>query len=172
MSDSVGTAEQTAPATPREELHGCPIVLSHGQRVVLVPRDRYVDVMKKLADDSFDLLVDLTAVDYSQMPDRVVGADVAPERFEIVVNLTSMQRRERLRVRVQVPENDAQVPTLFDLHPGTEALEREVYDMFGITFAGHPDPTRILMPEDWDGHPLRKDYSVGRIPVQFKGAHS
>jgi len=62
------------------------------------------------------------------------------------------------------------VPTLFEIHPGTEAAEREVYDMFGIEFAGHPDLTRILMPEDWIGHPLRKDYYSGRIPVQFKDA--
>jgi NADH-quinone oxidoreductase subunit C len=60
-------------------------------------------------------------------------------------------------------------PSLFDVHPGTEALEREVFDMFGITFGDHPDPTRILMPEEWEGHPLRKDYPVGTIPVQFKG---
>ena len=60
------------------------------------------------------------------------------------------------------------MPTLFDLWPGTEAIEREIYDMFGIRFDGHPDPTRILMPEDWEGHPLRKDYAIGHIPVQFK----
>jgi NADH-quinone oxidoreductase subunit C len=66
-----------------------------------------------------------------------------------------------------VPADDPTVASLFDLYPGTEAMEREVYDMFGIAFAGHPDLTRILMPEDWDGHPLRKDYDQGRIPVQF-----
>ena len=163
-------------ASPSETVspsaHGCAVVESHGQRVLLVPRDSYLDVVKALADDSFDLLVDLTAVDYLEMPERTVGAGVAPERFEVVVNLTSMERRERVRLRVQVPEDDAVVPTLFGVHPGSEALEREVYDMFGITFDGHPDLTRILMPEDWDGHPLRKDYSPGRIPVQFKGAAS
>ena len=60
------------------------------------------------------------------------------------------------------------VPTIVDLHPGAEAMEREAYDMFGITFDGHPDHTRILMPENWVGYPLRKDFSMGRIPVQFK----
>ena len=71
-----------------------------------------------------------------------------------------------------MPEHDCTAPTLFDIHPGTEAMERETFDMFGIVFEGHPDPSRILMPEDWIGHPLRKDYEVGRIPVQFKEAHS
>ena len=73
-------------------------------------------------------------------------------------------------MRVQVPADDAEVATLFDLYPGTEAMEREAYDLFGIVFTGHPDMTRILLPEDWEGHPLRKDYGVGRVPVQFKGA--
>jgi NADH-quinone oxidoreductase subunit C len=83
-----------------------------------------------------------------------------------------MCQRRRVRVRVQVPADDAVLPTLFDLYPGTEAMEREVFDMFGVEFDGHPDLTRILMPEDWIGHPLRKDYDVGRIPVQFKEAHA
>ena len=165
MSDSVDLGHETA-----ETIHGSPVVYSHGQKVVLVDRASYVQVLKKLADDSFDMCIDLTAVDYLLMPDRTVGAGVKPERYELVVNLLSMTRRERLRVRVQVADSDTTMPSLFDLHPGTEAMEREVFDMFGITFEGHPDMTRILMPEDWDGHPLRKDYVVGRIPVQFKGA--
>jgi NADH-quinone oxidoreductase subunit C len=81
-----------------------------------------------------------------------------------------MENGKRMRVRAQVPEADPTIATLFELFPGTEAMEREVYDMFGIVFDGHPDLTRILMPDDWEGHPLRKDYPVGRIPVQFKEA--
>jgi NADH-quinone oxidoreductase subunit C len=96
---------------------------------------------------------------------------VVAQRFELVINLLSISKRERVRVRVQVAEGES-IPSLFDVHPSTEAMEREVFDMFGIVFDGHPDLTRILMPEDWDGHPLRKDYSQGRIPVQFKGAAS
>jgi NADH-quinone oxidoreductase subunit C len=111
----------------------------------------------------------VTAVDYLLMPDRRLPDGSTPERFEIVVNLLSLTDRLRLRLRVQVPESDPSLPTLFDMYPGTEAMEREVYDMFGITFTDHPDLSRILMPEDWEGHPLRKDYEVGRIPVQFKG---
>jgi NADH-quinone oxidoreductase subunit C len=153
-------------------LHDCPVGDSRGQSVVYVPRDRYLTVMKQLVDDGFTMCVDLTAVDYLTHPGRTLPEGMQAERFEVVVNLLSMQRRERLRVRVQVPESDPTLSSMFDLHPGTEAMEREVFDMFGISFDGHPDLTRILMPEDWDGHPLRKDYAQGRIPVQFKGAAS
>jgi NADH-quinone oxidoreductase subunit C len=128
--------------------------------------------MKKLVDDGFEMCVDFTAVDFLTHASRTLPDSVVAERFEIVVNLLSLSKRERLRVRVQVSESDPNIDSLFDLYPGTEAMEREVFDMFGISFAGHPDLTRILMPEDWQGHPLRKDYAQGRIPVQFKGAAS
>ena len=155
-----------------ELLHGAPVSESRGQRVVHPDRSQYIALLKKLLDDGYVMCSDLTAVDYLTHPGRVLPAGVAAERFELVLNLTSITTRDRIRVRVQIPEGDAVVASAFDLWPGTEAMEREVFDMYGIRFDGHPDLTRILMPEDWDGHPLRKDYEIGRIPVQFKGAHS
>jgi NADH-quinone oxidoreductase subunit C len=148
-----------------------PMSDSFGQVVMHVPRERLAEVVMELRDEyRFNMCIDVTAVDYAdyEAPRNLPDA-VEPERFEIVVGLLSMLDRTRLRLRVQVPEDDPVVPSLFDVHPGTEALEREVFDMFGIRFDGHPDLTRILMPEDWIGHPLRKDYAIGRIPVQFKG---
>lgn len=155
-----------------ESLHGCPVSYSRGQRVVHPSRADHVKVLKKLLDDGYTMCSDLTAVDYLTHPGRELPDGITAERFEVVLNLTSIVTRDRIRVRVQVPESEATIASVFDLWPGTEAMEREVFDMFGIVFDGHPDLTRILMPEDWDGHPLRKDYAVGRIPVQFKGANS
>jgi NADH-quinone oxidoreductase subunit C len=160
------TADTAAPAT----LHGCPLVIAFGQRVLFVPRGEYLGVVKALLADGYEMCADLTAVDYLLAPNRSLPDGIVAERFEVVVNLLSLKDRLRIRVRTQVPESDPTIPTLFDLHPGSEAMEREAYDMFGIVFTDHPDLSRILMPEDWDGHPLRKDYEVGRIPVQFKGA--
>ena len=145
--------------------------LSRGQTVVHPSRSQWCDVAAAARADGFDQLIDLTAVDYlTYGADRGLPEGVAPERFEVVASLLSHERRERLRMRLQVPADDPAVPTLFDLWPGSENLEREVYDMFGIVFEGHPDLSRILMPEDWSGHPLRKDYDAGQIPVQFKAA--
>ncbi|MDA8148667.1 MAG: NADH-quinone oxidoreductase subunit C [Actinomycetota bacterium] len=140
------------------------------QEVAFVARGAYVGAVQAYRDAGFEMCADLCAVDYLLLGDRQVAEGVDPERFEVVVNLLSLSQRRRVRVRVQVPESDPSVPTLFDVYPGVEAMEREVFDLFGIVFEGHPDLTRILMPEDWEGHPLRKDYGVGRVPVQFKEA--
>jgi NADH-quinone oxidoreductase subunit C len=153
-------------------VHGCVVSDSCGQTVVHPTREQYLDLLKALADDGYTMVVDLCGVDYLDYADRPLPAGIDGERFEIVVNLVDLAHRRRLRLRVQVPDDDPTLPSLFDLHPGVEAFERETYDMFGVEFTDHPDMTRILMPEDWIGHPLRKDYDTGHIPVQFKGAHS
>ena len=153
------------------ELHGCPTGDSRGQTTVFPTVAQYVRLVERLRDDGYTMCADLTAVDFLTHPGRPLPDAIAPKRFELVVTLLSMTSHARVRLRVQLDDGEV-VPSLFDLHPGTEAMEREVFDMFGIRFDGHPDLTRILMPEDWDGHPLRKDYDVGRIPVQFKEAHS
>jgi NADH-quinone oxidoreductase subunit C len=158
--DVPGSDEQTGPDEP-----DVPAV-QH------VARADYLATVKALADEGFVMCVDLTAVDYLLGADRPLPADVEPERFEVVTNLLDLVHRRRTRLRVQVPEGDPTLPSLFQVFPGTEAMEREVFDMFGIRFDGHPDLTRILMPEDWEGHPLRKDDAPGRIPVQFKEVHA
>ncbi|HZQ26712.1 MAG TPA: NADH-quinone oxidoreductase subunit C [Acidimicrobiales bacterium] len=158
-----------AQAAPEPELvHGAPVAWSHGQQVVHVTQADYLDVLTALKADGFDACMDLCAVDYLAAPARPLPEGVEPGRYEVVVNLLSTTHRRRLRVRAQVPADDPVLPSLFDLWAGTEAMEREAFDMMGITFDNHPDLTRILMPEDWEGHPLRKDYAVGRVPVQFK----
>jgi len=133
-------------------------------------RNTYLRMVSAFRDAGFELCADVCAVDYLTHPGRSLPDGVTPERFEVVVNLLSLSRRQRVRIRVQVPENDPVVDSLVGVYPGVEAMEREAYDMVGIIFSDHPDLTRILMPEDWEGHPLRKDYGVGRVPVQFKEA--
>ena len=138
--------------------------------IAFPPRARYHELVAAYKASGFEQLSDLTAVDYLTHPGRELPPGVDAERFEVVANLLSMSHLRRVRVRVQVPEEEAAVDSLWDLYPGAEAMEREAFDFFGIRFEGHPDLTRILMPEDWEGHPLRKDYGVGRVPVQFKEA--
>ena len=148
-----------------------PTVEIFGQRVLHPSVEELIDLVTALKQEGFNMVIDLTAVDYVSFPTRTdLPESVNPERFEVVISMINHQTRERLRLRVQVEEKNPVVPSLFDLYPGTEAMEREVFDMFGINFSDHPDLTRILMPEDWVGHPLRKDFSVGQIPVQFKAS--
>ena len=166
MDEPEGVPAEEEPAL----IHGAVSSLSRGQLVVHPTKADYLDMIGWLYDDGYRVAVDLTGVDYLFDLDRSLPAGVVPERFEVVVNLLSTELRRRIRVRVQLPEDDLTLPTIYFLHPGTEAQERETYDMFGIVFTGHPDMTRILMPDEWEGHPLRKDYGISRIPVQFKGA--
>jgi NADH-quinone oxidoreductase subunit C len=115
--------------------------------------------LKESSQSSFDFLSDITAVDYWQKKDP---------RFEVVYQITSLKNRRRLRVRVPVPENDPAVESLTPLWRGANFLEREVWDLFGIRFTGHPDLRRILLYDEFQGHPLRKDYPVNlcqpRVP--------
>jgi len=170
VADVQSPEPETATADETALIHGAPSSLSRDQLVVHPDRSLYMDMVGWLYDDGYRMCVDLTGADYALHPDRPLPAGVRAERFEVVLNLVSTELRQRIRVRVQVPEQDPSLPSIYLLHPGTEAHERETYDMFGIVFTGHPDLSRILMPDDWEGHPLRKDFGVGRIPVQFKGA--
>jgi NADH-quinone oxidoreductase subunit C len=172
MSTARGDADDGVAVTEAGEPvlhHGAPVTLSRGQEVLHPDRDTWVSVARALFDDGYLVAVDLTAVDYLTHPGRTLPDGVTPQRFEVVVNLLSHSQRSRVRLRVQVPADDAVLTSLTPIYPGVDAAEREVFDLFGITFEGHPDMTRIVMPEDWVGHPLRKDYDSGRIPVQFKG---
>jgi NADH-quinone oxidoreductase subunit C len=150
---------------------GSVFVDSHGQPVVYVDRAVMAEVATMLRDEEqFTMLVDTVAVDHLLDGSRPVIAGIAPERFEVVVNFLSHTRNRRIRIIAQVPVSDPTAPSLTPVFPGANFPERESYDLFGITFDGHPDLTRILMPDDWPGHPQRKDYPLGGIPVEYKGA--
>ncbi len=177
MSDEAAAAEEAEPeADPPEQVetttrYGALVEDSLGDTVLHTPVADYLDTASAAHGDGFALLVDLTAVDFlTYAGTRRLPDGVDPQRFEIVTSLFNTQSRERLRMRVQVPAEEPTVASMFDLWPGSEILEREVFDLFGIEFTDHPDMSRVLMPEDWVGHPLRKDYSVSSIPVQFKSA--
>lgn len=132
-----------------------------GEVTVTVKKEEIIAVLKYLRDElRYNLLTDVTAVDY---------LDQDP-RFMVVYNLYSIPNKDRLRVKAPVTEGDARIDSATVLWNSANWVEREVYDLFGITFTGHPDPRRILMTDDWVGHPLRKDYPLqgpGREP--YKG---
>jgi NADH-quinone oxidoreductase subunit C len=132
----------------------------HGDGPIVVRRESLIDVLRQCRDVpalGFDMLTDLTAVDYLKFPGREDGP-----RFEVVYHLYSLAENHRLRVKVRVEEDDAVVPTAVPLWPIANWLEREVWDMFGIRFDGHPDLRRLLLYEEFVGHPLRKDYPINR----------
>ena len=153
-----------------ERFEGAVFHESHGQPVVYLDRARWAEAAEFLRDEQqFTMLLDVTAVDHLLDVERVAIAGVELERFEIVANYLSHPRNRRIRLITEVPADDTTIASLAPLYESANFAEREVFDLYGVTFEGHPDLTRILMPDDWLGHPLRKDDSPARVPVTFKG---
>jgi NADH:ubiquinone oxidoreductase subunit C len=176
--DGAAESEVPAPPVPNDEVAAALVERfpdgvftdSHGQPVVYVPREQWHDVAAFLRDEQqFTQCVDVCAVDQLVAPERAIPSGVTAERFEVVANFLSHARNRRIRLIAQVPIDDPTIPSITDLYRGVNFAERETYDLFGVEFTGHPDLTRILMPDDWLGHPLRKDDAPARVPVTFKG---
>jgi len=141
-------------------------VLEHsatGQNVFRVDAAHLVEFAQAARDAGFEMFIDVTAVDYYR---RRSGP-----RYDVVVVLLSLQHNLRLRILVGVDGDVPAAPSITGVYPGANFYEREVYDLFGIDFTGHPDLTRIMLPDDWEGHPLRKDTPVGSVPIQFRGTN-
>jgi NADH-quinone oxidoreductase subunit C len=150
-------------AYPDAEAAILKVVVDRDELTLHIDRAHLIGVATALRDDPnlrFELCSSVSGVDY-------LGT---ARRLHSVVHLTSMTYRRRVRLEVAVTAEDPHVPSLTALYPTADWQERESYDMFGIVYDGHPALTRILMPDDWDGFPQRKDYPLGGIPVQYKGA--
>jgi len=134
------------------------IIEYRGELTVVIDRAAVVEVCTLLRDDpdfQFNMLSYMTCLD-----NKALGADV---RFESVYMLFSIPKSHRVRIRAAIPEDDPTISSVCGVWPGANFMEREAYDMFGVVFQGHPDLRRILMPDDWEGHPLRKDFPLGGV---------
>jgi NADH-quinone oxidoreductase subunit C len=139
------------------------VIVDRGELTLHIAPEHIKDVCQTMRDDDalrFELCSSVSAVDY--LTDE--------RRLHAVYHLTSMTYRRRIRLEAAVPVDDPHLPSVTSVYPTADWQERETYDMFGIIFDGHPALTRILMPDDWEGHPQRKDYPLGGIPVEYKGA--
>ena len=141
--------------------------VSAGDAWITVASDSAHDALAALKDEGYRLLVFLTCVDHLADSSRPTW----PGRYEVVYQLRNMDTLEQLRVRSFIDGDPPHLDSVSDLFPPADWDERETYDMFGVIFNGHPDLTRILMPDDWVGHPLRRDYPVGGEAVEFSEEH-
>jgi NADH-quinone oxidoreductase subunit C len=140
------------------------VVVDRGELTLHVRPDRIAEVCQVMRDDEalrYELCSSVSGVDY-------LGSD--ERRFHVVYHLTSMTYRRRIRLEAAVPLSNPRLPSVTSVYPTADWQERETYDMFGVIFEGHPNLTRILMPDDWEGHPQRKDYPLGGVAVEYKGA--
>jgi NADH-quinone oxidoreductase subunit C len=139
------------------------VLVARGEVTLTVERDRLLDALIYLRDEPdlrFTFLADISCADW---PGR-------EPRIWMAYHLSSTERGHRVRVKTGLPQDDLRVPSATPLFPAADWQEREVFDFFGVRFDGHPRLRRILMPDDWEGHPLRKDHSLGGVPTQYKGA--
>ena len=141
--------------------------VSAGDAWIRVAPENIQTALAGLKEEGYRLLVFLTCVDHMVDSSRPEW----PARFELVYQLRNMETREQIRVRTFVDGDPPRIGSVHDLFPPANWDERETYDMFGIVFTGHPDLTRILMPDDWVGYPLRRDYPVGGEVVEFSEEH-
>lgn len=138
------------------------VVVDRGELTLHVRREKLVEVAKILRDDlKFEMCLGVSGAHYP---------DEAGRELRALYPLLSLTRNQRIRIEVAAPDNDPHIPSVVEIWAGNNWHERETYDMFGIIFDGHPALTRIFMPDDWSGHPQRKDYPLGGIPVEYKGA--
>jgi NADH-quinone oxidoreductase subunit C len=147
------------------------VLVDRGEITYFVTREHLLTLVRALRDDEalrFELLSSVSGVDYLDSGGPVTGP--GRPRLHVVYHLTSMTDRRRIRREVAVTAEDPHVPSVAGVYPTADWHERETYDMFGIVFDGHPALTRILMPDDWDGFPQRKDYPLGGIPVEYHDA--
>ena len=140
--------------------------VSAGDAWLTVSPESAHEALAALKSEGYRLLVFLTCVDHLADSSRKW-----PARYEVVYQLRNMETLEQLRVRAFIDGDPPHIDSVADLFPPADWDERETYDMFGVVFEGHPDLTRILMPDDWVGHPLRRDYPVGGEPVEFSEEH-
>ncbi len=140
------------------------MVVDRGELTLHIKREKLVEVAQMLRDTEslrFEICMGVNGVHYPEESGRELHA---------VFPLLSMTHNRRIRLEVSVPDSDPHLPSLVEVWPSNNWHERETYDMFGIVFDGHPGLTRILMPDDWPGHPQRKDYPLGGIEIEYKGA--
>ena len=143
------------------------VVIEHDELTLFIAREHLLDVARPLRDDQdlrFELCLGVSGVHYPELAGRELHACIQ------LMSLTHGGRQ--LRLQVACPETDPHVPSLVSLYPGNDWHERETWDLMGIVFDGHPHLTRTAMPDDWVGHPQRKDYPLGGIPVEYKGAQT
>ena len=162
VADALGEALSGAGVGPGDAIEA--IVVDRDEMTIHVKREHLREVAKRLRDEPalrFELCAGVSGVHYQD--------DVGRE-LHAVYHLVSITHNRRVRLEVSVPDTDRHVPSIVEIYPTNDWHERETWDFFGIIFDGHPALTRIEMPDDWKGHPQRKDYPLGGIPVEYRGA--